>query len=636
MAIHNIPEFIQRDLVLIKKEFNAVLTDMAQNIQVITESVKPVVHVHKDDRGWLNFQVEYAARGYQLPPDLLAKAKDSRYVQVDDMTWVEIDPQVVRKVEEEIAELGAVETDDGYRLPVSEFASLEEFIEEIGGKAELTRAYREFLEQLTGFEADENFQLPERIENHLQRMELTLRPYQRAGIHWLSWLHTNHLHGILADDMGLGKTLQALCALRLAYEESKSQNHSLVVAPKSVLHHWVRELRRVDPYRRVHVYHGAKRKQSVFKSSLPYVVITTYETVARDVDSLSKVPFYYLILDEATKIKNPDTRRAQAIKALNAAHRLALSGTPVENRPAELWSVFDFLMRGHLGRYGTFKRVYETQIMDGDPTASRHLGRRIRPFLLRRKKEDVARDLPEKIAINEWCELTFEQKQLYGGLQDEVKRIRSALKRGESVSYTANILPVLMKLKQICDHPYLVTGIMEPLAGRSGKFDWITAKVDEILANGEKVVIFSHFLEMLRLLEVALREKHIRYIRIDGSTNNRQALIDDFNHGKPQVALLSLMAAGYGITLTGANHVIHADRWWNPAVEDQATDRVHRIGQNRTVFVYNIMTASTIEERIESMLDEKRGLADQIVGAAVRGARKWTKEELIELLRPLD
>ena len=636
IAVQHIPLFIQRDLVLLKKEFNAVLTGDAAEIKFVTDSVKPVVKVRKDPRGWLDFQVTYEAGGFELPHSLLSEKIDQEYIRVDENTWVAVDKKTVAQTEKELQEIDAVLTENGYRIPVTEFASLEDFIADIGGIAELDKAYREFIEQLTGFDYDEGFQLPEKLEIQLEQQDRSLRPYQRAGVHWLDWLRTNHLHGVLADDMGLGKTLQSLCMLRLAYEQTRNQQHSLIVAPKSVLHHWERELKRTYPYIRTMLYHGPRRRREVFRSSLPFVLISTYSTVSRDVDELSKVPFYFLILDEATRIKNPDARRTKAIKSLNAVHRLALSGTPVENRPTELWSMYDFLMRGHLGRHGTFVRVFEQSIMTGDQKASERLGRRIRPFILRRKKKDVAKDLPEKIEMTEWVELSYEQRQLYGGLQDQVKHIRSSLRRGEHVNYTVNILPILTKLKQICDHPALVTGKFEPILGRSDKFDLIMNKVDEIVQQGEQLAIFSHFLGMLNLFEAMMREKRINYIRIDGSTNNRQVLIDKFNQRNAKVALLSLMAAGHGINLTAANHVIHADRWWNPAVEAQATDRVHRIGQDKTVYVYRILVEGTLEERIDTLLEEKKDMADQIMSVAAGGVKKWTRDELLELLRPLD
>jgi SNF2 family DNA or RNA helicase len=636
--IKNIPEFFLRDLVLLKKEFNAVLTDLAGKIQIVTDSLTPVVNVSKDHQGWLDFEIHYNSAGFHLPRELVLQAKDKgeNFIQLDPVTWVELDENTIEKTEKKLKELEASLTKDGYRLPASEFASLEEFIETIGGKSILDAAYQEFINQLTGFQADQNFSLSDDFEKHLVQFGLKLRPYQRAGIHWLNWLRKNHLHGVLADDMGLGKTLQSLAVLRLEYDETKSKNHSLVIAPKSVLVHWEREIQRVFTFMRTYVYHGSGRRRDFFNSSNPYIFITTYETITRDSEFLATIPFNYLILDEATRIKNPDARRSQAIKALNAEHRLALSGTPVENKPSELWSLFDFLMKGHLGKHGTFINVFENSIMAGQTTAAQRLGRRIKPFLLRRKKEAVADDLPPKIVSTEWVSLTGEQRELYGAMQDQIRNLRNSILRGEQLNYTASILPVLTKLKQICDHPALVTGEMEPISGRSEKFDTIIDKVDEIIESGDQVIIFSHFLNMLSLFENVIKEKNYPYIRIDGSTNQRQALVDKFNNGSAKVALLSIMAAGYGINLTGANHVIHADRWWNPAVEDQATDRVHRIGQSKTVFVWHFLTTGTLEEKIDRLLTRKREIAGQIVGAASAGEHKWSREDLLELLKPLD
>lgn len=637
-SIKDIPEFFLRDLVLIKKEFNAVLVDQANNIQVVTDSFKPVVTVSKDSRGWLDFKINYDANGYQLPSKLALQANKNgeRFIQVDPLTWVKVDTSAIEKTEKKIKELEAILTENGYRLPASEFASLEEFIDAIGGLSILDAAYKEFIDQLTGFQADQKFSFSDEFEKHLLLSGISLRPYQRAGIHWLNWLRMNQLHGVLADDMGLGKTLQSLAVLRLAYDETKSKNHSLVVAPKSVLIHWEREIQRVFAFMRTYVYHGPGRNRRFFNSTIPYIFITTYETVTRDIDFLDKIPFNYLILDEATRIKNPDARRSQAIKALNAQHRLALSGTPVENKPSELWSLFDFLMKGHLGKHGTFINVFENSIMSGDSEPAKKLGRRIKPFLLRRKKEDVASDLPPKIITTEWVNLSEEQRNLYGAMQDQINRLRNSILQGDQVNYTANILPVLLRLKQICDHPALVTQEAEPIMGRSEKFDAIIDKVEEIVENGDKVIIFSHFLNMITLLENVLKKRKHLYIRIDGSTNQRQPLIDMFNNGKTNIALLSLMAAGYGINLTGANHVIHADRWWNPAVEDQATDRAHRIGQTKTVFVWHFLTTGTLEEKIDQLLTNKRNIAGQIMNAASAGDHKWSKEDLLELLKPLD
>ena len=629
-----IPEFFLRDLVLLKRDFNAVLVDDAQRLRVLNEAIKPVVRVKSSEPGWLDFQIEYECAGYPLPSNLLSKMT-GEFVELNDTTWLKVNRSSVDQIEKQLDGLGATPVNGGYRLPIMEFTSLEEFIEKIGGRAELSQAYGEFLDHLTDFRTDDSYVLSPTAERDLTTNGIKLRPYQRGGIQWLTWLQQNRLHGVLADDMGLGKTLQAIATMRQGYESTDSHQHSLVVAPKSVLLHWQREIHRFFPTARTYQYHGPQR-QNLFNSASPIIFISTYNIVSNDVETLSRVPFFYLILDEATYIKNPDSGRTQAVKALNSAHRLALTGTPVENRPAELWSLFDFLMRGHLGKYGTFVNIFENRIVGGDQDAVNRLGRRIKPFMLRREKSDVARDLPEKIEMTEWCDLTVEQSELYGALQGEVKDIYSALKRGEYVNYTANILPVLTKLKQICDHPAIVTQNANPLLGRSNKFDWIAERISSILNQGEQVVVFSHFLGMLNLLQKWVNTQPIQYIRIDGSTNNRQPLIDMFNAGQAKVALCSLMAAGHGINLTAANHVIHADRWWNPAVEDQATDRVHRIGQDKTVYVYRILVEDTLEERIDTLLANKRLMASSIIGAATDTTRSWTREDLLELLKPID
>jgi hypothetical protein len=330
----NIPEFFQRDLVLLKKEFTAVLTDLAAQIRIVQTPLTPVIKVDTGERGWLDFDVSYQAGEFTLPHNLLAEHKNELFAQVDEYTWVKNDQKTVQKTEKRLQELEADLTTKGYRAPISQFASLEDFIQNIGGKAELSAAYQAFLSQLTGFQANENFRLSAAAEQQLQKAGITLYPYQRAGIHWLDWLFNNHLHGLLADDMGLGKTLQSISLLHRAYEQTNSRQHSLILAPKSVIHHWKRELDRFFPNIRTYEYHGASRRKDYLNAVEPIIFISTYETITNDLEILKTIPFFYIILDEATRIKNPESKRTQAVKALNSAHRLALSGTPVENRPA--------------------------------------------------------------------------------------------------------------------------------------------------------------------------------------------------------------------------------------------------------------------------------------------------------------
>lgn len=635
VPLDNIPEFFLRDLVLYQSEFNAVLTDLAAQVRIVRDALQPVFHLDQSEPGWLSFRVEYQSGDVSVPQNRLAEMGDEEHCRLTPTTWLKVDRKTVEGVEAGCKKLGAIPVAHGYRVPAHAFASLEEFIQEAGGKTVATEAYQRFLDLLMDFRSDKEFRLSDSAEADLARIRVTLRPYQRSGIHWLDWLSSNGLHGVLADDMGLGKTLQAIAALRLGYERTGVQQPSLVIAPKSVLYHWERELQRYFPSMPRYVYHGSNRQRTLLRTTRPIIFITTYATVANDIEAFAETPLYYLVLDEATAIKNPNAVRTNAAKALNAAHRFALSGTPVENRPTELWSLFDFLMRGHLGQQAAFQRRFEDPIMNGDRASAEKLGKRIRPFMLRRLKSEVANDLPDKIEAQEWCELTPEQSQLYDELQGEARRLTAMLKAGELVNYTTSILPVLTHLLQICDHPAIINKRKDPIAGRSEKYDWVVEKIEEILAGEEQVVVFSRFLEMLSLLERAMKERSVQYIRIDGSTDNRQALIDLFNERKAQVALCSPLAAGHGVNLTSANHVIHADRWWNPAVEDQATDRVHRIGQNRTVYVHRIIVGGTLEERLDRLLVKKRDMAGRIIDAAGDPMGGWTREDLIELLKPL-
>lgn len=636
--IDHIPEFFKRDLVLLKSQFKAILTEEAQKLKIIDEDFLPTISIDTGDKGWLEFVVQYQTGKYVLPHDLFGKSK-KEYLQIDETTWVRIDKKKIAEVEKQLESLGVIKTDEGFRLNITKFPSLEEFIDQIGGSRAVSIEYQRFLDEITGFHYDEHFQLPDKIEKDVLSSGIRLRSYQRAGVHWLNWLSDHYLHGILADDMGLGKTIQMILAMRLAYEDSSEKNHSLIICPRSVVRHWHREINRVYPDARVYEYLGPDREfvhPQIFGRSKPHIFITTYATAARDIKRLRDVPFFFLVLDEGTRIKNPQTKRARAIKQLNSIHRFVLSGTPIENRPAELWSIFDFLMKGHLGSYGGFMSRFETPIMKGDESAASLLSKRIRPFILRRLKKQVAKDLPEKIEMNEWCGLTEEQRSLYGQIQDmRVSPIRKALLRGRYVNYATSILPIITKLKQVCDHPALITGKTKPLLGRSEKFDLVVEKIKEITHDGESLVLFSHFLGTLDLFEQFLQRQKMKYIRIDGSTRNRQDLIDRFNNRKASVALCSILAAGHGINLIAANHVVHVDRWWNPAVEDQATDRVHRIGQEKTVYVHKILTEGTLEEKIDLLIEKKRGISDTVIGAATKGELRWTREELLEILEPI-
>lgn len=675
-----IPEFFTRDLVLLESDMDAVLSESAKRIRIRDEEFRPYVHVKLLEGGWLDFKIEFGDDQYRIPSSLLFGASNE-FKKVDDHTWMAVQQDIVTLTENGLEASGFEVTETGYRTHVTQFATIEEFIERIGGIKEVNEAYREFLETLTDFSLDAGFMLPEEIEEQLVSAGFELRRYQRQGIHWLDWLMDHHLHALLADDMGLGKTLQSILGLilNLRQRETGFERPNLVICPKSVIRHWAREIERCDPEVSVFEYIGEDRTIEMFASTgsssplpsntttglnpspkpidslppasltqetssreahtifHPTVVISSYATITRDIELIRPIPLNYLILDEATKIKNPAAKRTKAIKSINSIHRIALTGTPIENRLSELWSVFDFLMRGYLGNFHHFQTAFEGPISEGDEDAADKLARRIRPFMLRRLKDEVEEQLPEKIDVLEYCELSEEQKVLYAEIQDmQVIPLRTALEKGERVNFTINILPILTKLKQVCDHPSLVNDVEKPYMGRSRKFDQVIRKIQEILRGGDQIVIFSHFLQMLDLIGYVLKERGISFMRVDGSTTNRQQYFDDFNEGKYEVALLSIQACGHGINLTGANHVIHVDRWWNPAVEDQATDRVHRIGQEKSVYVHRIITKGTLEERIHALLERKRLLSDLVIGAAIQEKLEWTRDDLIELLGPIN
>jgi hypothetical protein len=633
VPLGDIPEFFLRDLVLLKSSFTAILTDKARKVTIIEEDQPPTILISYEEPGWLDFNIVYDPK---TDKPGLPQSNDGGYIKSDPYTWVRKVERRKAENEQRLRGLGAKKTERGYRLGLHAYKSLEEFIENIGGLKQASEEYQQFLDQITDFHSDESYHLPIEIETQLERSGRGLFPYQRTGIQWLNWLFSHNLHGLLADDMGLGKTLQSLASMRYMYEQTSAGEPSLVICPVAVIRHWENEIRATFPKSTiVNIYHGQSRKIEP-PTGKRTLYISSYDTVVADVEELKKVAWFFVILDEGTKIKNPGTQRAAAIKMLNAAHKLSLSGTPIENRPAELWSLFDFLMRDHLGTYSEFQHVFEKPIFEGDKDKTAELKRRVKPFILRRKKEQVAKDLPEKVEMRYWVELTGEQKLLYKRIQEaEVNPMEERLLSGQYVGYVDSILPVIMKLRQLCDHPAMANNAWDPPLGRSEKFDLVVEKIQEIHEAGESCVVFTNFLGTLNLLERVLGEAGLRYIRIDGQTRDRQGLIDAFNRGGYTAALCSVLASGHGINLTAANHVIHVDNWFSPAVEDQATDRVHRIGQTRTVYVHKILVQNTLEEKIDALIKRKRGIINGVIDSDLEGEKFWTRRELLEILRPI-
>jgi superfamily II DNA or RNA helicase len=459
-----------------------------------------------------------------------------------------------------------------------------------------------------------------------------LRPYQKAGYDWLWTLRRAGLNGVLADDMGLGKTHQTMAFLLSMYERGATRP-SLIVCPTSVLDTWLEKIRVFAPGLRPYRYHGTRKPEMLALPGLR-AVVTTYSVLSRDSDLLARTPWECVVLDEAQYIKTSGTRCAQAARALDARTRLALTGTPVENRLDELWSIFEFLQPGYLGSAESFRKRFEIPIVrEENGAALERLRRLIHPFKLRRVKEEVLADLPAKVEDVRWCELTAPQAALYRALLEKEGGLVDNLRREGVAPDYVSIFATLTKLKRICDHPALVLDGSRTRELQSGKFEAFAELMDESLRSGHKVVVFTQYLEMMDLIEDWLRGRRIRFAEIRGNTRDRAAAIKAFNDDAAcRVFVCSLMAGGVGIDLTAASVVIHYDRWWNAAREDQATDRVHRIGQTRGVQVFKLVTRGTLEEKIDRMISAKGELMNNVVQSDVAAFKRLTRDDLAELL----
>jgi hypothetical protein len=468
----------------------------------------------------------------------------------------------------------------------------------------------------------------------------TLRPYQARGLSWLQTMATLRLGACLADDMGLGKTIQLLAFLLHQKNRGRAEDKkpALLVAPTSVLGNWEREAARFAPALSVVRHYGAERARGAedITREAGTMVITSYGLLRRDIEILSAIPWSTVVLDEAQNIKNAASATAKAARALSARHRFALTGTPVENRLAELWSIFEFANPGLLGPLEQFRREFAVPIERyGNDDAAARLRQVASPFLLRRLKSDPAiiQDLPPKNEMKVVCTLTREQATLYQAVVDEeMRRIESA----EGIERRGRVLALLMFLKQICNHPAQYLGEPGPLARRSGKLDRTVEMLEEAIAEGDKALVFTQFREMGdRLVDHLAQRLGVDVVFLHGGTARkaRDEMVRRFQeepHG-PRVFVLSVKAGGTGLNLTAANHVFHFDRWWNPAVEDQATDRAYRIGQKRSVQVHKLVCAGTVEEKVDRMLEHKRDLAAKVLGAGEKWITELGNDELRDL-----
>ncbi|MCZ0753957.1 DEAD/DEAH box helicase [Anoxybacillus sp. J5B_2022] len=497
---------------------------------------------------------------------------------------------------------------------------------------ELNRSFETLVRQLTNIDRIPSVAVPASFKG-------TLRPYQQRGVDWLLFLRRFRLGACLADDMGLGKTVQMLAYWTYVREHERIDRPALLICPTSVLGNWQKECARFAPSLRLYIHHGQNRsKGEAFTAAAKSadLVLTSYSLAHLDTEELTSIEWDTICLDEAQNIKNAHTKQARAIRKLKGGHKIALSGTPMENRLSELWSIFHFLNPGYLGSLTQFQRRFATPIeKERDAKKVAVLQKLIRPFLLRRTKTDeaIALDLPDKLEQKEYCPLTAEQASLY---EELVRQTLERIEQADPFERRGLILQMLNRLKQLCNHPalYLKEQTPENVLERSHKLEKLLELVEQIRENGESCLIFTQYIQMGEMIQQLLaKELHEPVSFLNGSVPKaeRDRMIEKFQAGEFSIFILSLKAGGTGLNLTAANHVIHFDRWWNPAVENQATDRAYRIGQSRFVHVHKLITVGTLEEKIDDMIERKQSLNEEIIQSEA-WITELSNEELRELL----
>ena len=537
----------------------------------------------------------------------------------------------VRPIVQTLVELydpGILDAGGRLRMPRFQAAELDALAEselEWGG----AEGPRKFAQKLAGFERLAEVPPPSGLQTGL-------RPYQQQGLNWLQFLRQYELSGILADDMGLGKTVQALAHLLVEKESGRAEHPSLVVATTSLMVNWASEAARFAPSLKVLVLQGPQRKDRFHEIAAHDLVLTTYPLLPRDSEVLLEQQWYLVILDEAQHIKNPRAKVAQSARKLKAKHRLCLTGTPMENHLGELWSQFHFLMPGLLGDEKRFRALFRNPIeKEGDQQRQQLLNRRIAPFMLRREKRDVAAELPEKTEIPVLVELEGKQRQLYETIRVAMdERVRKEIDRKGLERSRIVILDALLKLRQVCCDPRLLKMEAAKKVTVSAKLAQLMEMLPEMIDEGRRILLFSQFTSMLDLIENELKQQEIPWVKLTGSTRDRATPIRRFQEAEVPLFLISLKAGGAGLNLTAADTVIHYDPWWNPAVERQATDRAHRIGQENPVFVYKLVARGTVEEKINALQEKKQALADALFERPGKGA-ELSREDLQSLFEPL-
>jgi len=591
-----------------------------------------------DTNPWfeLSFSVEVGGRSVALMPivnslleeyDSVDEIPEKLNLEMEDGKFLHIESREIKPILNTIFEL--FDKKEGDTLVIKPYdAHLLELDEESNIVWKGAKELKELSLKLKNFKGIESV-APAKTLN------ATLRDYQQFGLDWLNFLHTFKFAGILADDMGLGKTVQTLAFLQVLKSKAKLNGPTLIVMPTSLIGNWKNEIEKFTPELSYLALYGIDRAEK-FKEIEKYdIILTTYQLAQRDEEKYKKEKFFYIILDEAQKIKNPKTKMALAIKSFSSEHKLALSGTPIENHLGELWSIFDFLMPGFLDNLKFFKALYQNPIeKENDMTRREVLNKKVAPFILRRTKDEVALELPGKTEIIKRAAFGKKQATLYENIRITMeKKVREAIKgKGLSRSHIT-ILDALLKLRQVCCHPQLLKLEAAKKVSESAKLELFLELIDELQTEGRKVLVFSQFTSMLAIIEEEIKKRNYSYSKLTGATRKRDEVIDKFTKGDADIFLISLKAGGVGLNLVAADTVIHYDPWWNPAVENQATDRAYRIGQDKPVFVYKLIVENSIEEQILKLQEKKKSLQDGIYKGRENKDEKFNGEELVALLR---
>jgi len=634
-AIETWRSFVQVQLPLLQEQGYSIEVD--QSFLFRFEKGGEVTLDVEEKRGWFDVEMavdlggeklnllsivstllEYNSDIERLPETLAFEVEENRFITLESAQFRPVLKTLLALYKGERVERLEISPSELHLLPKSGPSF------RMGGPAkERVKRLRKELESFDGIDT----------LDQAKGLQATLRGYQQAGLNWLGFLERFGFGGILADDMGLGKTLQTLAFLQRLKEQGKLERPVLIVAPTSLLGNWKNEAKKFTPDLNVVLHHGLKRNKKIHQTFDGDIIVTTYALLSRDLALFEQMAFGYFILDEAQNVKNPKSKVHTAAKKIEAKNSLALTGTPMENHLGELWSIFDVAMPNFLGDYATFKSFYQTPI-EQEHAAERQemLRNKIAPFMLRRTKEKVATELPPKTVMTRSVVFEGPQAKLYEGIRISMeKKVREVIaEKGLGRSHIT-ILDALLKLRQVCCDPRLVPLEEAKKVQESAKLEMLLELVEELLEEGRRILIFSQFTSMLSIIEEALLQREVALAKLTGSTQNREKVIERFTGGEASVFLISLKAGGVGLNLTEADTVIHYDPWWNPAAEEQATDRAYRIGQEKPVFVYKLIIEDSVEEKILALQEQKKQLSNSLFSEEEEGVTALDAKSLLEL-----